>query len=86
MTTKFLDNFQNLHFQNFIVEKFPTKQAFLDNFPPCPQGPPPLKSENFIFIVVSPALNGPAIRNANQGDSRESTRRKKILDGGIPVL
>ena len=33
------------------------KNSVLDDFPLCPQGlPPPSKSENFIFIVVSPSL------------------------------
>ena len=49
----------NLRFQNFIVVAFPTKKnSVLDDFPLCPQGPPPpSKTENFIFIVVSPSLS-----------------------------
>ena len=35
--------------------------------------PPPPK-----FREVPPGLDGPAIRNANRGDSRESIRRKTI--------
>ena len=31
--------------------------AVLDDFPLCRQGPPPSKSENYIFIVVSPSLS-----------------------------
>ena len=56
MTTKFLDN-KICTFKILLSWRFPRKQAFLDDFPLCPQGPPPLKSENFIFIVVSPSLS-----------------------------
>ena len=36
---------------------FPMKNSVLDNFPLCPPAhPPPLKSVNFIFIVVSLSL------------------------------
>ena len=35
---------------------FPMKNSVLDNFPPCPPAQPPLKSANFIFIVVSLSL------------------------------
>ena len=35
---------------------FPWKQEFLDDFPLCPQGPLPVKSENSIFIVALPSL------------------------------
>ena len=52
MTTKFLDN-KFFQFQNFIVMTFPMKNSVLDNFPPCPPAQAPLKSANFIFIVVS---------------------------------
>ena len=55
MTTKFLDN-KICTFKILLSWRFPRKQAFWDNFPPCPQAPP-LKSEIFIFIVVSPALS-----------------------------
>ena len=55
MTTKFLDN-KICTFKILLSWRFPRKQSFLDDFPLCPQGPPPLKSENFIFIVVSPSL------------------------------
>ena len=34
---------------------FPMKNSVLDNFPPCPPAHP-LKSANFIFIVVSLSL------------------------------
>ena len=56
MTAKFLDN-KICTFKILLLWRFPRKQAFLDDFPLCPRGPPPpLKSENFIFIVVSPSL------------------------------
>ena len=32
------------------------KNSVLDDFPLCPQSPSPLKTVNFIFIVVSPSL------------------------------
>ena len=56
MTTKFLDD-KVCTFKILLSWRFPRKQAFLDDFPLCPQSPPPLKSEHFIFIVVSPSLN-----------------------------
>ena len=37
---------------------FPMKNSVLDNFPPCPPAQAPLKSANFIFIVVSLSLKG----------------------------
>ena len=48
----------NLHFQNFIVVALPTKKktAVWTIFLSAPKAPPPSKSENFIFIVVSPSL------------------------------
>ena len=46
----------NLQFQNFIVVAFPTKTSVFARFSSLPPNPPPLKSENFIFIVVSPSL------------------------------
>ena len=40
---------------------FPMKNSVLDDFPPCPPAQAPLKSANFIFIVVSLSLSlGPA--------------------------
>ena len=58
MTTKFLDNkictLKILLPWRFSMKK---KTAFWDDFPLCTQGPPPLKSENLIFIVVSPSLS-----------------------------
>ena len=56
MTTKFLDN-KICTFKMLLSWRFPQKPAFLEDFPLCPQGPPPLKSETFIFIVVSPSLS-----------------------------
>ena len=32
------------------------KNSVLDDFPLCPQGPHPSKSENYILVVVSPSL------------------------------
>ena len=56
MTTKFLDN-KICTFIILLLRNFPRKKnSVLDDFPLCPQGLPPSKSENFIFIVVSPSL------------------------------
>ena len=52
MTTKLLDN-KICTFKILLSWRFPRKQAFLDSSPKAP----PLKSENFIFIVVSRSLN-----------------------------
>ena len=52
----------NLHFQNFIVVAFPTKKktVFWTIFLSAPNSPPPpSKTANFIFIVVSPSLTIP---------------------------
>ena len=42
MTTKFLDN-KISTFKILLSWRFQRKTAFLDDFPLCPQGPPPLK-------------------------------------------
>ena len=55
MTTEFLDN-KICIFKILLSWRFPRKTAFLDDFPLCPQGPL-IKSEIFIFIVVSPSLS-----------------------------
>ena len=56
MTTKLLDN-KICTFEFLLSWRFPRKKAFLDKIPLCPQfPPPPLKSANSIFIVVSPSL------------------------------
>ena len=47
---------RDFHFQNCIVMTFPMKNSVLDNFAPCPPAQAPLKSANFIFIVVSLSL------------------------------
>ena len=47
----------NLHFQIFIVVALPTTNSVFGRFSSLPSSPPPLKSEYFIFIVVSPSLN-----------------------------
>ena len=57
MTTKFLDN-KICTFKILLSWRVPRKTAFLDNLLVCPQGTPPLKSANFIFIVVSLAPKG----------------------------
>ena len=54
MTTKFLDN-KICTFEILLSWCFPRRIAFLDRVPLCPQCPP-LKSTNFIFIVVSQSL------------------------------
>ena len=57
MTTKFLDN-KICTLKILLSWRFPTKTSIFGQFPSLPpRPPPPLKSENFIFIVVSPALN-----------------------------
>ena len=72
MTTKFLDN--KIALSNFIVVAFPRKTAFLTIFLSAPRRPPPSKSENFIFIVVSPSLKNKMVwcnpRSSN-GTSRD---------------
>ena len=55
MTTIFFDN-KICTFKFVLSWRFPRENSALDDFPLCSQGPPS-KSENFIFIVVSPALS-----------------------------
>ena len=47
----------NFHIQNFVVVAFPTKTSVFGRFSSLPHKAPFLKSENFIFIVVSPSLS-----------------------------
>ena len=51
-----LETPESLHFQIYIVVASPTKNSVLGRFSSLPMMPPPLKSTNFIFIVVSPSL------------------------------
>ena len=55
MTTKFLDN-NICTFKILLSWRFPRKTAFFDNSPLDPHVQP-LKSANFIFIVVSQSMN-----------------------------
>ena len=55
MTTNFLDN-KICTFKILLSWRFPRETALRDVFPLCPQGPPPSKAQNSIFIVVSPSL------------------------------
>ena len=48
MTTKFRDN-KIFTFEFLLSWRFPRKQAFLDDFPLCPQGPPPPQKRKFYF-------------------------------------
>ena len=57
MTTKFLDN-RICTFKISLSWRFPRKTAFWTIFLSAPSFPPPLKTANFIFIVVSPSLKG----------------------------
>ena len=47
---------QNLHFQNFIVVTFPTKNSVLDDFPLCPKGRPPPSKPQILFLLSSRRL------------------------------
>ena len=55
MRTKFLGN-KICTFKFLLSWRFPRKTAFWTIFLFAPKAPPPSKSENSIFIVVSPAL------------------------------
>ena len=48
MTTKFLDN-KICTFNILLSWRFPRKQAFLDDFPLCPQKAPPPQKRKFYF-------------------------------------
>ena len=69
MTTKFLDNiistFKILLSWRFHEKK--KKNSVFGRFSSLPPRPPPLKSEHFIFIVVSPSLSigGCALRGSH---------------------
>ena len=79
MTTKSLDN-ENLHFKNFIVVTFPTKNSVLDDFPLCSQGRTPLKTANFIFIVVSLSLVWGRTKGAEKASCGETVVRNAKMD------
>ena len=66
MTTKFLDN-KICTFKILLSWRFPRKTAFWTIFSLPPRAPPPSKSENFIFIVVSPSLSFGLCRDPNTG-------------------
>ena len=76
MTTKLLDN-QICTFKILLSWRFQRKIAFWTILLSATKGPPPSKSENFIFIVVSPSLNleKPCKKTENtqkdQGNSQE---------------
>ena len=57
MTIKFLDN-KICTFKILLSWRFPQKKknCVLDDFSSLPPRPPPLKTETFTFIVVSPSL------------------------------
>ena len=59
MTTKFLDN-KICTIKISFSWLFPRKATFLDISPLCPHAPTPLKSANFIFMVVSQSLKHPS--------------------------
>ena len=50
MTTNFLDN-KICTFKILLSWRFPREQAFLDNFPLCPQGPP--SKAKILFLLSS---------------------------------
>ena len=52
MTTKFLDN-KISTFKILLSWRFPRKQAFLDDFPLCPQGPPPQKRKFYFYCRLA---------------------------------
>ena len=63
MTTKFLDN-KICTFKILLSWRFPRKTAFWTIVLSAPNVPPPLKNENFIFLVVKLSLTnqeGPGI-------------------------
>ena len=55
MTTKFLDN--KFARSKFHCRAFPMKNSVFGRFSSLSPSPPPFKSENFIFIAVSPSLS-----------------------------
>ena len=52
MTTKFLDN-KICTFKILLSWRFPRKQAFLEDFPLCPQGPPPQKRKFYFYCRLA---------------------------------
>ena len=54
MTTELLDN-KICTFKIVLSWRFPRKQAFLDDFPLCPQGPAPSKAK-ILFLLSSRCL------------------------------
>ena len=52
MTTKFLDN-KICTFKILLSWRFPRKQAFLGDYPLCPQGPPPPKRKFYFYCRLA---------------------------------
>ena len=52
MTTKFLDN-KISTFKILLSWRFPRKQALLDDFPLCPQAPPPQKRIFYFYCRLA---------------------------------
>ena len=80
MTTQFLDNIICI-FEILLSWRFPRKrkQRFWMIFLSAPKAPPPLKSENSIFIVDLPSLTVWDGRHSNV-DSREARGAAKETD------
>ena len=78
MTTKLLDN-KISTFKIWLSLRFPRRTAFwtISSLPPT--APPPLKTANFIFIVVSPSLTDKNLSN-------KKTCSDELLDSGSNAL
>ena len=77
MTTKFLDN-HICTFKFFLSWRFPrTKKNVFGRFSSPPPRPTPLKSANFIFIVVSPSLICDRTRSLGNGVRKNGVRNRR---------
>ena len=72
--------FGRVPFRFFQVS--PEKNVFLDDLPLCPTSPP-LKSENFIFIVVSPSLSLLLAYMSLQNDNNWAAANGGVTNGGL---
>ena len=88
MTTQFLDN-KNRTFKILLLWRLPRKTAFLDNFPLCPQGPPPQKRKFYFYcrlanrrlgsITLGPSpLARPYLRYANGTAADSALERLRL--------
>ena len=82
MTTKFLDHKKSL-FQNFIAVAHPTKNGVLDDFPLCPQCPPPQNRKFYFYcrLAVSDRVGCTRQKKGKKGCAKTKGGEKQAFLG-----